>query len=439
MFLSNLLWNLDGWIKGYGPIWGEIRRFNLLNESEAKEVIGSKLLDQIKYFGSRDDALPEWREVSRIKSTADLWRIWYTLPVIGKHELKNKFIASEIGPRYGLKGEVSATGGSTGEPTPYFHDEGMLRWKSAATLRAFTMMGWHQGDPLIMIWGSERDIRKQRSLKKQFTNMLRNISMIDGYEMSSNTVDTFLSLLAKKKNAHVWGFSSMLDFIAKNVGDRREKAYGLVKGAWCGGEMLYEDQSERFEKVFGTPILNYYGSRELGPMAYQSQTGMPLQILRPYLFLEILDEKGQTVGPGEVGRLVFSSTVTRGTPFIRYECGDLGTFTVEDCDDSGIRSISHLCGRSAGLLILPNGKTLNNLIWNHLFKEFLEVNQFQVILGRDGFVRVILVAPHMSQERENELTNTLGHILNGVGFCIEHVDAIHRSTEGKLLQVIKEK
>ena len=36
-----------------------------------------------------------------------------------------------------------------------------------------------------------------------------------------------------------------------------------------------------------------------------------------------------------------------------------------------------------GVWRAPSGKTINNLYWNHLFKEFFEVRQFQVIIRKD--------------------------------------------------------
>ena len=52
--------------------------------------------------------------------------------------------------------------------------------------------------------------------------------------------------------------------------------------------MLHDEQVTRFRDVFGVPILNYYGGRELGTIAAQHEAGGPLHLVRPYVFVELI-------------------------------------------------------------------------------------------------------------------------------------------------------
>ena len=56
-------------------------------------------------------------------------------------------------------------------------------------------------------------------------------------------------------------------------------------------------------------------------MACQFQENGPINVLRPWIFLEVVDEQGRQAKPGEPGRLLMTSTVNRATPFLRYEIG----------------------------------------------------------------------------------------------------------------------
>src|SRR5207248_7332353 len=133
---------------------------------------------------------------------------------------------------------------------------------------------------------------------------------------------------------------------------------GKVATAWNGGEMLFPEQAELFRRAFDVPILNRYGGRELAIMACQFTDGGPLNVLRPWLYLEVVNDQGRAVAPGESGRLVWTSTICRGTPFLRYDVEDIGSFSAAQCDESGVFAIDQLQGRIAGLLELPDGRKI---------------------------------------------------------------------------------
>jgi hypothetical protein len=114
-------------------------------------------------------------------------------------------------------------------------------------------------------------------------------------------------------------------------GDRRSSfqttvAPGSVRTAWNGGEMLSEEQADIFRSAFHRSLLNRYGGRELSTMACQYTDGGRLVVLRPWLMVDVVNEQGKPAAPGESGRLLWTSTVWRGTPLLRYEVEDWDTF-----------------------------------------------------------------------------------------------------------------
>jgi phenylacetate-CoA ligase len=401
--------------------------------------MGKRLLGQLQYFGNREDALPEWKHAASINSIEELWRMWPSLPILTKNDLQTRFHPQEIKERFNLSGIISSTGGSTGEPTPYFHDNRMLVAKHAASLYSQLKIGWSPGMPIIRIWGSERDIGKRMKLKGRIHLFLMNQWLIDGYELSEITTTSIVELVRRYHPVAIAGFTSMLEYVAKEIITRELSIkLGWVHTAWNGGEMLFDEQSNIFHKAFGVPILNYYGGRELSIMAFQSRQGSHLQIMRPLLFLEIINEQGNPSKPGEIGRLIWTSTICRGTPFIRYDVGDLGCYDSEDYDDSGIRSIKELHGRTGGLLKLPNGKTIGCLFWNHLFKEFSDVSQFQVALKGNKEIKLRFKGTPFSSAKENELIQILKNFLGDISVSIKWVEKIPLTKQGKLEQVVRE-
>ena len=434
--LNGILWSAYATVRRFRTYGRELDNFSRLPSDAAKNQLGARLLAQLQYFGRRADALPEWREASRVRTVDDLWQIWPSLPILTKRDLQTRFLPSEMQASFGLVGIASMTGGSTGEPTPYFHDVPMLRAAAATRWYCRRQMGWTPGMPTLGVWGSERDIGKTYSRRSRISARFRNEQMVASFGVNEQTVDKVLDFVREHPRAALYGFSSLLEYVARSVVERGEAIHGRVRAAWNGGEMLYPSQVEVFERAFGVPVLNLYGGRELSAMAYQAQSGGSLAVLRPLLMLEIVDEQGRVVQPGESGRLVWTSTICRGTPFMRFDIGDLGCADEQSRDACGIRALTRLDGRHAGLLRLPSGKVINNLFWNHLFKDFPEVQQFQVIAERDE-IRVLLKGRGFAADRERNLRSILAKTLETLNFTITWVDHFVLTPQGKLVQVLK--
>jgi phenylacetate-CoA ligase len=434
--ISNLWWRRYLW-RNATP-WDDLENFPELRPDQQRKQLGERLLRQIQYFGTRADALPEWREAARIESAEDLWRIWPDLPIVTKDHLRDRFPAAEIGGRFNLAGQANSTGGSTGEPVHFFHDMKMSKSILAAVTFSAIHMGWTPGMPMLVIWGSERDIKKQTTFRNRIHGTLRNQIMVEGYNLSDETIERVFANL-KSGPVSIYGFTSMLEFIARRALEtNREVPPGVVRTAWNGGEMLFHEQSELFRRVFKVPLLNRYGGRELSVMACQFRPGTPLHVLRPWVFVEVVNEKGRPAAPGEIGRLIWTSTVCRGTPFLRYDVEDLGSFRSSDQNESGIFAIHELHGRVAGLLELPDGRKINNIYWNHFFKEVKEVAQFQVILQKKGTLQILLRGDGFSPERETHIRGLLAHFLAPTQFHLKWVHSIPRTKQGKLVQVYRE-
>ncbi len=435
----NILWSAYSGLHGFDRELRELATFKSFNEDEARIALASRLQRQIRNFGAREDALPEWNDAARIDDPDELWRQWHHLPILTKEMLRTRFPAHELPQRYGLRGLVSSTGGSTGEPTGYFHDEEMLRSCSTRVVYGRMSMGWKAAMPTISIWGSERDLGRQISRRKQLSEFCRNHWVVQGYQLNQETVDRVVTLINRLRPVALYGFTSMLEFVAREIVERGIRfCEGSVRVAWNGGEMLFPHQAELFQRAFGTPLLNCYGCRELSAIANQTEPGGPLHVLRPHQFLEIVDRNGRPAGPGESGRLILTSTVCKGTPFLRYEIGDIGVYESAYSDASGIRAISELQGRTAGLLTLPDGTVMNCLYWNHLLKEFPEIHQFQVAMCREGSIELRLTGPGLTQSREQSLLDMLRVRLRTIPLRIQWMERIPLTPQGKLVQVVRE-
>jgi len=438
--ISSVFWRGFRWKNRLDGEIAALGEFARLRPDQARTRMAARLAETIRYFGNRADALPEWREAAKISDPDETLRLWPSLPVLTKRDIVERFPAAGMAARFGLSGRVNSTGGSTGEPTRFYQDTGMIRAGFAATLYARLRMGWRYGMPIIALWGSDRDLGLAAANRKaRWMASLRNDHVIGGFRVDEGTVDRFLNLLRRHQPAAVFGYASLLEFLARQVIEQnRQPPPGAVHLAWGGAEMLFASQSEMFRRAFGTPILNWYGSRELSVVAFQPDAASALELIRPDFYLELVNEAGAPVSAGEVGRILVTCTVGRGTPFIRYEIGDLAAADPAGADESGIWKLDRIEGRIAGVMRLPNGTMVNALYWNQVLKEFEEVHQFQVALGADEpGVELRLVGKGFSPEREALARQRMSVVLGTTPVTFVWKESLPLTKQGKLLQVVQ--
>lgn len=435
--LSELVWRR--YVARNVHPWDELDTFLERPPAERRLELVRRLRAQLERFAAREDALPEWRDLAVVDDPDDFWHAWPELPVVTRHVLQERFPPERAASRSGLSGVISSTGGSTGEPLRFFLDDTMVRAKLATAVYTARRMGWQPGMPLIAIWGSERDIGRSRPRKDRVYEYLRNEILVDGYRLTDRTAQRILDAVRRHAPLAIYGFSSMLGDVALRIVEGGHAVPpGAVRAAWNGGEMLLPSHIETFRRAFGVTILNRYGCRELSTMACQFEPGGPLAVLRPWLFVEIVDDRGRPAAPGEVGRLLWTSTISAGTPFLRYDLGDLGAASRDVIDESGITALTELHGRTAGLLEVGNGVRLNNIFWNHLFKDYSEVRQFQVVIQNPRALRLVLVGAGFTAEREAALRAVIQRAIGDAAVEITWTAAIARTAQGKLVQVVRE-
>ena len=90
--------------------------------------------------------------------------------------------------------------------------------------------------------------------------------------------------------------------------------------------------ADRLQRHFGCPVIDIYSMNETGPIAYAraDSNADEHEILPHNLFVEILDESGQPVPPGERGEIVVTGGVNPFLPLVRYRTGDFGTLSFRE-------------------------------------------------------------------------------------------------------------
>ena len=146
-------------------------------------------------------------------------------------------------------------------------------------------------------------------------------------------------------------------------------------------EPLDSGQRSLIRQAFpNATILISYSANELGLISYQCPFEPNFQhIMSHKLGVEIVDDAGQPVPPGEVGRAVFTDYYNCQMPMIRYALGDLAALGQCPCGRIQLPAFSQVLGKVRGALLHRDGHRVVFVSFADAFEELPGIRQYQVI------------------------------------------------------------
>jgi len=186
------------------------------------------------------------------------------------------------------------------------------------------------------------------------------------------------------------------------------------------------------ETIYGAPVFDRYGSRDVGPMAMECEVHNGLHLNSVDLLIE---PHGGT--PGEPQEVLITNLNAYGMPLIRYAIGDMATFSDRLCPCGRTTALfDRIVGRVTDVIFLGEGRLLPGEFFPHLLKDF-PINEFQVIQEEDRSLTIRAIrGDGYGPEAEERITALVTEYTHGLPLRIEYVDAIDRTRTGKLRPVI---
>lgn len=283
----------------------------------------------------------------------------------------------------------NVSGGTTGEPVRFRHSGKFFDFEQASKLLFDEWAGRKIGDSQIRLWGSERDII---SGKKDWMNKIyrwaRNEEFINTFKMSDDDMKAYIKRINQKHPKMILAYvqsARELGYFAKEHNIKIRPVKGMMTSA---GTLSWELQNE-LRDIYGCPVINRYGSREMGDMACSCERGEGLHINVFSTYLEILDTEGNTCTDGERGRIITTLFKDYAMPIIRYEIGDVGSLGKEKCScGRGMPILSTVSGRIIDEFISADGSLIFGDFFTHLFYDSYNVKQFKVI--QDDYLHILI-------------------------------------------------
>lgn len=146
------------------------------------------------------------------------------------------------------------------------------------------------------------------------------------------------------------------------------------------GEQLSDRGRASFRTTFGTEPLDFYGSAEAGFIAGTCPHSQKYHVSADLVLVELVDEDGSLVEPGEQGRVVVTPFYGYATPLIRYDLGDYAVMSVAQCDcGRTLPTMERILGRTRNVFRFPDGTSLWPSLLSQEVQPFVPHRQFQVV------------------------------------------------------------
>ncbi len=361
------------------------------------------------------------------------------LPVWTRQDQRALFASLKGAPVPGAF--VHATGGSTGEPTRFYVTRESYEWRMAIADRGYSWAGAEEGRKSYYVWGSPiKPLPALKKLKIAFEHVLQRRQYFDSFVFTEERKQACCGKINSFQPRALVGYAgNLVDlalYVHAHAGALRWKAHSLVTGA----EGLQPGQRELLQSTLADEVFMSYGSREFMLIGMECGKHRGYHVSTDNLFVEVVDEAGQPVSPGQTGRIVVTDLRNEANPFVRYEIGDLGAWAAEPCSCGlPFPLLQRVEGRLQEFLLADGGSRLTALFIPHLMKEFAWVRGYQIEQDRPGAVRVNVLADH--EPAGSETAPLVAALRAKLGertqVSVVRVPALKKSASGKVPIVVR--
>ena len=225
-----------------------------------------------------------------------------------------------------------------------------------------------------------------RGFIKKFKDILLRTEYQQAFRINKEEASLVLNKFINKQ-AFMGGYASGLFTYACLAEEMNIRPAFKAVISW--GDKMFPHYREKIEQQFNTRVFDTYGATEGFIIAGQCEYAS-YHILTPNIYLELLDDKGEEVKPGELGHVVVTRLDAFAMPLIRYYLGDLAIKKApeEKCKcGRPYPMLEKIVGRDTDIVKTRTGKHLIVHFFTGIFEHITEIRQFRVIQDSlDGII-----------------------------------------------------
>lgn len=390
--------------------------------------------DQVPYYNRVwNEAGIDGSELAHM-TTARLPR----LPITPKQDLRaapEDFVARDVAARQKLHRYY--TSGSTGTPVTHIcTSEAHRRFTAAREVRSFGWAGTSIRKPRSMIGGRmvvPRGVNKPPFYRY---NWAEKQVYFSAYRISPANVPHYVAALNRYQPRVFTGYAHSHYLLARMMADQGVSLGYEPDALILGSETLTPEMKMVLRQAFRARAYEEYGCVENCMLATECEHGR-LHVSPDFGILEIVDEHGRAVPPGVEGRILCTSLLNEAQPLVRYEIGDIGVWSKEECPcgRKHLPVLKEIVGRLEDVVIAPGGPLMVRL--HGVFIDLPNVVESQVIQeALDRFTVKLVAGSGFGDREEQMIRKRLEERLGRVQVTIQRVQEIPRTERGKFRAVI---
>jgi phenylacetate-CoA ligase len=359
------------------------------------------------------------------------------LPTLTKTDIRehfDEFIACNSGYFAPI---AYSTGGSTGEPLRFFIDVKSDAAVKAALWRGWSYAGYKFGDKMAVLSGLSLVPQEEASLKAAARKVIRKMAFFPTLNLNKEILSAYAKTMMKFKPKFIRGYPASIYFFADFLKENGIDGIRL-KAVLTTAEMLFPYQRKLMSEVFQCDVLDGYGACDGGTAAFECQEHSGYHMFIERTAMEFVDDDGKQVAEGKNGRIVATDLFNYAMPFIRYDTGDMGTYSTEECAcGRKLPLMKKILGRTTDTLRFKTGAVLSGPSLIHIMKDF-DVKQYQIVQEKDDLLIVKLIKGETFVDKDAEqlykiLSSSAGE---AVEIKFEFVESIPTTASGKWKFVI---
>ena len=258
--------------------------------------------------------------------------------------------------------------------------------------------------------------------------------MYSSYHMTKETVRLFYEDMKNRKIEWLHGYPSHIAKLSALMIDEGLEPLSGVKWVTTGAEGLVGNQIMLIQKAFPNAVIrSHYGQNEGVAIMNQDMTG-DWYVEDDFSYVEFIPVESDS----NLCRIIGTGFFNSAFPLIRYDTGDLAT--VERNDDSTIKRIVSIDGRTSNTIKQPSGHEITEAALSIVLHDFDNIKEAQFHqIAQDEVVLWVVKGVNYGDADESRLIEALNKAFDkGMKIGLKYVDSVERTKAGKLRLVMTE-
>ena len=250
-----------------------------------------------------------------------------------------------------------------------------------------------------------------------------------------NLAEGHAAVIALQSPTFVVGVPGFLRKLGRHLHDLGRPPQG-IRGLICIGEPLRDAElrptalSQDLERLWGAPAYSTYSSSEIVTSFCECTARCGGHAAPDLGIVEIVDEAGRPLPPGETGEVVVTPLGVEGMPLVRFRTGDVGYLAAAPCA-CGRRTprLSPILGRRAQMLKI-RGTTFYPATAFEVLNDVPEIGEYyfkvETVDGEDQAGIHLSLHPDRPETRRKIEDRLLARLRVRVQLCVEPEDEVRR-------------